>query len=155
MRHEFMENLLLRAAKQEQLVMAARANSEMHKQLRDGRQKKVGLSAFGAAGHATSKQQETSERVRANATRMYQKQQLQQEEMQARKERAKTLREEKKKATEQAKERVAETRRAQGQSRRVELMALQMEKAETEDSALKAKAWQREVIRGGKASTAR
>jgi len=141
MRHEFMENLLLRAAKQEQLVTAVRASNERHKAEREARAQKAGLTARDRAIDMAE------QRKRAQTHNIYEKQQLLQEDANEKAERAKDIRERKKEATMLAKEQLAESRRAAGLQRRVSHIARSVQKAELEDSQLKMRQQQRDMIK--------
>jgi len=141
MRHEFMENLLLRAAKQEQLVTAVRANNERHKAAREARTAKTGLMARDRA------LDQAESRKKTQTHNIYEKQQAMQEEANEKAERAKEMRQKKKEATMMAKEQLAESRKASGLQRRVSHIARSVQKAELEDSQLKMRQQQREAIK--------
>ena len=141
MRHEFMENLLLRAAKQEQLVMAVRANNERHKAEREARTNKTGLKAREAA------LDQTNERKRTQTHNIYEKQQQLQESANDKAEKAKEIRQKKKEATLLAKEQLAESKKAAGIARRVDHIQRSVQKAELEDSQLKNRQQQREMVK--------
>jgi len=132
MRHEFMENLLLRAAKQEELVRNVRANNEVRKAERDAR------NARGAQMRA-EKYGEVGRAKNHSTHRIYEKQQQMAEANQEKAAKAALIREQKQQAAEFAKAQLAAKRKEEGDARRVSHIKRSVNKADSDESALKSR----------------
>mmetsp|Transcript_22659 Transcript_22659/g.56261 ORF Transcript_22659/g.56261 Transcript_22659/m.56261 type:complete len:140 (+) Transcript_22659:1-420(+) len=139
-----MENLLLRAAKQEQLISSVKANHEKARSERQARAQKTDHFARDRAlEHA-------EERKRSQTYNIYVKQQLLQDQANEKAERARQIREKRKEGAQMVKERLAEQRRVAGIQRRVSHITRAVQKAELEEIQLKMRQQQREAIKGNR-----
>jgi len=141
MRHEFMENLLLRAAKQEELVTHVRTNNERHRLEREQRSAKLGMMS------RERQLDQAEQRKRAQTHSLYEKQNQLQQLAAEKAEKAKEIRSKKKEASALAKEQLLESRKAAGLQRRVSHISRSVQKAEQEDGQLKLRQAQRDNIR--------
>ncbi|KAL3898617.1 MAG: hypothetical protein SGPRY_012806, partial [Prymnesium sp.] len=168
MRHEFMENLLVRAAKHEEAVSVIRNNNEKLRAERDARTHKTEVFArdraleqavlprytrvlipFLARDFVPPFLTQAEERKRAQSAIVYEKQQLLQDQANERAQRARKIRQKRKEGAQAVKEQLAEKRRLAGIERRVSHITRALQKAELEEFQLKVRQQQREAIKGG------
>lgn len=142
LRHEFMENLLLRAAKQEEIVAHVKYNKEVMVAERQERVARNGIIAKEKAA------MQGEQRKNEQAHHLYAKNQAHQAIAAEKAAKAKEIRLKKKEAAALAKEQLIESKKVAGQQRRVSHIARSVQKAELEESSLKQRQAQRDLVKG-------